>query len=144
MNLYLSGDPRPAPRPRVTRHGTHYPSWYEAQSEAWALEANAQIRRGGWRRFEDARLCVTLQVNRATHHRADFDNISKAVTDALNGVAYYDDAQIDEAHVYIRRGVGEAAAGVRVTIGRAYGRRHPGLRRELARKRARVRSWRAA
>ncbi len=32
--------------------------------------------------------------------KPDTDNIAKAILDALNGIAYYDDAQICELHVY--------------------------------------------
>ena len=31
--------------------------------------------------------------------KPDTDNIAKAILDALNGVAYYDDAQVVELHV---------------------------------------------
>lgn len=32
--------------------------------------------------------------------KPDTDNIAKAILDALNGIAYYDDAQICQLHVY--------------------------------------------
>lgn len=41
--------------------------------------------------------------------KPDADNIAKAVLDALNGIAYEDDAQVVELHVYKedrRRGIG--------------------------------------
>lgn len=34
--------------------------------------------------------------------KPDWDNIGKIVTDALNGLAYYDDAQVVDAHVVKR------------------------------------------
>lgn len=117
MRLTFSGDPRPAPRPRVTQRGTHYPAWYEAQAATWQLEAASQLNTRGLAAFDSGeRLAVRLWFRRATHQRADFDNLCKAVTDALNTIAYADDAQIDEAHVYIARGVGRAAAGACIEV----------------------------
>lgn len=37
--------------------------------------------------------------------KSDYDNIAKSVTDALNGVAWVDDKQIIEAHIYKIYGV---------------------------------------
>ena len=36
--------------------------------------------------------------------RPDFDNLAKGITDALNGLAFKDDNQIVEAHIYKRYG----------------------------------------
>lgn len=32
--------------------------------------------------------------------KPDYDNMAKSITDALNGIAYRDDSQIVEAHIY--------------------------------------------
>lgn len=56
------------------------------------------------RRFADepmtGPLCVTLMFYRQDHRRCDVDNLSKAILDALNGVAYEDDAQIVQLHLW--------------------------------------------
>jgi len=106
----LSGNPKPAPRPRVAGRRAYNPTWYENQSTVWALEAGQQINLDDLRQFMDGeRLAVELRFFRADRRRADFDNLAKAVTDPLNGVLWQDDAQIDEAHIYVVRGVGDDA-----------------------------------
>lgn len=35
--------------------------------------------------------------------RGDWDNLAKSICDALNGIAYDDDRQIEEAHVFVDR-----------------------------------------
>lgn len=128
-NIRLSGNPRPSPRPRVTKRGTFYPSWYDTQSEAWALEAGAQT---GDLIPRPVRMGVELHFYCETWGRADFDNLAKAATDPLSGVVYQDDDYIDEAHIYVHRGVGKGNGGVVVTVKRV-GRvqRSPGLRTQL-------------
>ena len=46
----------------------------------------------------------------------DWDNLGKAVSDALNGVAYEDDGQIWQAHVERWYASGEEAPHVKITI----------------------------
>jgi Holliday junction resolvase RusA-like endonuclease len=111
----LSGNPKPAPRPRVSGRTAYNPTWYENQSAVWALEAGSQIRLEDLRKFFDGeRLAVELRFFRADKRRADFDNLAKAATDPLNGVLWRDDAQIDEAHIYVMRGVDSGYATVTV------------------------------
>lgn len=62
------------------------------------------------------RLAVEIHIKRKNRRTADIDNLFKAITDPLNGVVYGDDAQIDEAHVFVERGVGETNAGVLVFV----------------------------
>lgn len=50
-----------------------------------------------WRR--DGRFEVTVSFDVADQRRADADNLVKLVLDALNGVAWEDDSQIDALHV---------------------------------------------
>ena len=127
--IRLSGNPRPSPRPRVTRRGTYYPAWYNAQSEAWALEAGVQV---GDLIPRPVRMGVELHFYCETWGRADFDNLAKAATDPLSGVVFVDDDYIDEAHIYVHRGAGKGNGRVTVTVKRV-GRvlRSPGLRAEL-------------
>lgn len=44
-------------------------------------------------------VCVTSRRN-----RPDLDNAAKSILDGLNGVAWDDDRQVSELHVYVRSG----------------------------------------
>lgn len=43
---------------------------------------------------------LMLQRKILPDKKPDYDNMAKAITDALNGVAYIDDNQVVEAHIY--------------------------------------------
>ena len=49
--------------------------------------------------LQDGPLCVTLHLFRPAK-RGDIDNASKALLDSLNGIAWNDDSQIIEMHLY--------------------------------------------
>ena len=42
---------------------------------------------------------LTVHAFRATRRRCDWDNLGKLVSDALNGVCWHDDSQVDDARV---------------------------------------------
>lgn len=115
MRMLLSGDPRPAPRPKVTRNGVYYPAWYDNMRDAWALEAQAQIAQGGMSLLT-GRVGARLVFYRATRRTADPDNLTKGVLDSLNGVAFTDDRLIDRLDVVVHRGVGIERARVVVEL----------------------------
>lgn len=121
--IWLSGNPRPAPRPRGSGNGQSFnPRWYTDLKKRWAQEAALQLLTAPTF-FDGQRLAVSLMVYRADNRVADWDNLSKSATDPLSGIWWGDDAQIDEAHVYVMRGVGSDAAGVQVAAwecGRKY------------------------
>jgi len=135
--IWLSGEPRPAPRPRNARNGHSYnPRWYMDMKAGWAQEAALQLI-GAPLFMGGERLVVRLDFYRKDFTLADWDNLAKAATDPLNGLLWTDDAQIDEAHVRVRRGVGKARAGVWVSVDVRRRQRAPGLRRTLELGRAR-------
>ncbi|WP_052961594.1 MULTISPECIES: RusA family crossover junction endodeoxyribonuclease [unclassified Leucobacter] len=55
------------------------------------------------------RLMVVATFYRSTRHRVDTDNLTKLPTDALNGLAYVDDEQIEEIHAKRIYGAGDRA-----------------------------------
>lgn len=59
-------------------------------------------------------VCLTAHVYRP-QKRGDLDNISKCLLDSLNGIAYADDSQIVEMHLY--RHDDKLNPRVEVTIG---------------------------
>lgn len=91
-----------AQRPRVTRNGTFIPKktrqYQEKIKQAFAASGGRKI---------DGAVCMRIEVFRALPksrpkkvesepdiYRPDVDNIAKCVMDALNGLAYDDDAQV--------------------------------------------------
>lgn len=106
----VSGEPEGKARPRVTRNGTYTPPKTQAYEKLVQMSFRTQCP-GVF--FGDAPLCVYITANFAPPQSAtkrkrsrmlsgeirptkkpDTDNIAKAICDALNGVAYRDDAQI--------------------------------------------------
>lgn len=55
------------------------------------------------------RLMFMATFYRSTRHRVDTDNLVKLCTDALNGIAYADDEQIEEIHARRIYGAGDTA-----------------------------------
>ena len=51
----------------------------------------------------EGHLELNLVFFRKTRRRADWDNLCKAICDALNGIVWHDDSQIQQATVVIRR-----------------------------------------
>lgn len=101
--------PQGKARPRVTRHGAYTPAKTKAYEREVAMAWKQQ--HGGW--YADRQIAVMIAAyfeppkSVSKKKRAqmlsgdirptvkpDADNIAKAVCDALNGVAYKDDAQI--------------------------------------------------
>ena len=89
-------------RPRVTKYGTYTPPKTKAKENeiAWRYKAS-----GGT--MMDGEIAVVIHVFRELPKsrpkkvesepdlfKPDIDNIAKLVMDALNGVAYHDDAQV--------------------------------------------------
>jgi len=124
----VEGKPQGKARPRVTRHGAYTPAKTRAYEKAVAAAYRAQT--GTY--FGEAQLSVMVfayfeppksvsKKKRAAMLdgtikptvKPDADNVAKAVCDALNGIAYRDDAQITT--LIIRKAYRERA-GVKVCI----------------------------
>ena len=97
--------PMGAPRPRVTRYGTHNPKAYTEYKEAirlaWVAKHKGYPVDGPVAMFVTFFFSVPKSWTKrrkaaAGWHtsRPDADNLLKSVKDALNGVAYKDDAQV--------------------------------------------------
>lgn len=71
------------------------------------------VNQGGLR-AGSARVSVAIDVYRSTHKRCDVDNLAKTVLDALNGLAWDDDCQVDELRV--RRSVDRVAPRCEVQV----------------------------
>lgn len=93
-------------RPRTTRYGRVYtdPKDLNARKEI----ADAFTAAGGVRIPRPIPVMVSVEVHRRCPkscnpgpdvHKPDPDNVAKTVLDALNGLAWDDDAQVTELHV---------------------------------------------
>ena len=100
--LKVSGDPIPKGRPRTTKTGHTYTpkrtKEYEAEigGEWLKLRPSSRVPFVGGVR-------VLIQV-RERIHAADLDNYVKIALDALNGLAWADDKQVEVLHATIERG----------------------------------------
>lgn len=68
------------------------------EARAYQVEAGWMARAAGVRPTRDP-VILTLRVYRP-QQSGDLSNRIKVLEDALNGVAYYDDAQVIEIHAY--------------------------------------------
>jgi crossover junction endodeoxyribonuclease RusA len=96
QSFTVHGDPIPKARPRFVRGHT----MTDPRTTAAEGLVKATARRAGVLKLEGP-LAIRLSYFRRTKRRADWDNLAKLTTDALNGTAYSDDSQIVEAHVLV-------------------------------------------
>ena len=111
MEFLIPGDPVPKGRPRFTLNGRTYTPKKTTEYEALVKKC---FQESGFEPFsEEVPLRVMIDMNFAMPKswsnkkrsemrwkpclkRPDLDNCVKSITDALNGVAFYDDSQIAE------------------------------------------------
>lgn len=105
-------------RPRITKNGNYTPDRTRAYEELVRLEYRKQARLRGGVWFADRAVAVRITAYYKTPksasrtrreamtlldvlpvRRPDVDNVSKLILDALNGVAWVDDAQVAVLHV---------------------------------------------
>lgn len=104
MTLLFPIHPMPAPRPRVTKWGTYNPPKYTAYKKAISLLASKEVKerlRGAVKmeivfQFKKPKSWTKKKKAAAYWHtqKPDNDNLLKGIKDALNGIAYKDDAQV--------------------------------------------------
>jgi Holliday junction resolvase RusA-like endonuclease len=90
--------------PKTTREYEEEVAWFARQVGCYPLKGAIKLTidwvrdlAGEWAVVEVEEIAPTYDERR----RADIDNATKAIADALNNVAYNDDKQITELHVYI-------------------------------------------
>ncbi len=123
MKFTVFGKPEGKARPRMTRSGHTYTpeqtKLYEERVRLAFRQSNPGIRPigGGPVRVDilafyaipksaSKKLQAAMRNNELTPVvKPDWDNVGKIVCDALNGVAWLDDAQVAEAHVEKRYGI---------------------------------------
>lgn len=102
FSLTVLGSPVPKGRPRVVKGHAYTPKrtrdYEKLVRDYAALEWHLQEPM-------DGRLAVTLRYYMASARRADLDNLCKSVLDALQGVVFANDDQVEVLHAerYIDR-----------------------------------------
>lgn len=117
MTFEIIGEPQGKARPRFTRQGhTYTPAATKAyeQAVAWAYKAKYGTRQfckgvplcmdiiayyGIPSRTSKAKRADMLSGKIRPTKKPDYDNVAKIISDALNGLAFYDDAQIVDGNV---------------------------------------------
>lgn len=124
-SFFIRGVSIPKARPRVVRgKKTAFPITYTPKSTVeWEKTVATEYKRQCVDVFfdRDIPLRISIEIvmpgsgSRATI-RGDWENHAKSACDALNSVAWHDDAQIVGAHVIKRRARKGEAPGVHVEI----------------------------
>lgn len=73
------------------------------EGENWKQIIGWEARRQYKGAMTSKRLSVHLYLHFKDNRRIDIDNQSKAILDALQGIVYEDDRQVDELHIYRRQ-----------------------------------------
>ena len=116
LRFTVPGPPRPKERPRLGKGGhTNTPDRTSGSESRVRLCAQAAASAIRWKPRAGDRYAVTLVVVVQDRRRRDMDNLAKGVLDAMNGgLAYRDDSDVDELHVFRR--VDPAAPRVEVAV----------------------------
>lgn len=94
IEFFVAGDPVPKQSFRYSAHG----GYTDPRVTAWQ-EQISYIARQNIVEPIDGPVSLTLEFYLRDNRRVDADNLSKAVCDALNGIAYKDDRQIIDLHI---------------------------------------------
>lgn len=128
IEFVVPGRPVPMARPRVTARGTYTPRECREYKKLVACIAKSVMNGNDYRMFESGPLECRVRFifplpktrkNPWATSRPDLDNLYKAVTDAMNGIVYKDDAQIVRASIekaYEINGDGRAEIWVREIV----------------------------
>lgn len=94
IDLVVPGDPKAKGRPRLSASNHTYTPKLTRVAEK-SVRSAFEATHPGWEPLA-GRLRIEVDFFRRTRHRVDTDNLLKLVKDALNGVAWVDDEQIDD------------------------------------------------
>ena len=95
IKIIVPIDPLPQPRPKFGNGRAYQPKRIVAYKDFVKMAAQSAMR--GKNIFDK---CVTIELKfyrkfkPTSRNYGDFDNLAKAICDALNGIVYKDDSQI--------------------------------------------------
>lgn len=101
LEFSLDGEAKGKERPKFTRTGHAYTPKATKDAEAEVRE-QFKFMYPGYDEVDDGTTEweLRIRVYTASKRRKDLDNIAKLVMDALNGVVWKDDSQIQELSIY--------------------------------------------
>lgn len=102
LQFVIPGNPKPKPRPRFRGRHT-YPLKDQVIAEKKVADAFLD-EYPGWVPDGESSFSVVAGFYREDFRRADVDNLMKLVMDALNKVAWADDAQVVSMQAFVIRG----------------------------------------
>jgi len=98
MVYYFSFKTRVVPHPRMTQRSkfvSKQAKRYLAWKDELALKATERMAERGWRPLEEP-VAVGCVIWRKGKRKADLKNLIASVEDALNGIVWLDDSQIQQ------------------------------------------------
>lgn len=101
LNIKIPGEPIAQERHRWGQGHNYDPNAKDKKTFQWQVKAACPNLKP-----TDKRLCMLLEVwsgKGFIKTGGDWDNFGKYVSDALNGIAYLDDSQIDDGRVIVHR-----------------------------------------
>lgn len=132
IDFTIPGNPQGKARPRVTAHGTYTPSKTKSYEKLVAEKfIEAMQNQYDFEKVESAEIYITAyfdvpkswslhakrdHYNQPATKKPDSDNIGKIICDALNGVAYKDDACVCELDISKRYRGEDEEPRVEVTV----------------------------
>ena len=131
IRFCVPGNPVPQPRARISTRGGFGRAYVprEHPVHAYRLHVALLAKAAGAKPHDgDVVLSIAAVFARPKSHaklkpqptrpcKSDWDNVGKAVSDALQGIAYHDDDQIVEAHVTRRYALPGEVAHTAVVVG---------------------------
>jgi Holliday junction resolvase RusA-like endonuclease len=122
-SFFVPGTPIPKARPRVVRKGKFSMTYTPASTREWEKQIATEFKRQCAGIFFDKRIALKFFAEIVcagngpqSTIRGDWENYAKACADALNGVAFNDDAQIVDGRTVKRRARKGEACGAYIVI----------------------------
>jgi crossover junction endodeoxyribonuclease RusA len=96
VSFTVNGAPVPKQSFRYVHGGGYTPAPVKAWQERVGYAARYEYKQEPYR----GAVVVRLEFWMPNRRRRDLDNLSKAVLDALNGIVWHDDTQVEALHLY--------------------------------------------
>lgn len=110
IEFFVEGNPVPKQSFKMGKHGGYQPKRVTDWQETVGWTAKSRHRGEP----TDKRYAVKLIFYRKGKRKVDCGNLDKPVLDAMQGIIYIDDEQVDDMHV--KRFYNAARPGVMVTV----------------------------